>query len=153
MANPVITVNKIGGKVSFGRDILPSSMRKYQDSCTIQIVVSHGDWPAKGKVIKHSSTREKPRCSTLNATYRHDGSYIPNVDYIALVLAWKNESGYFTVRKATYSNLLLFCGLLCYIVLFYFSLHTIFALFCFDVLVLLFSSFYTLLCYALLCSV
>lgn len=121
LADSAITVKKIGGKASFGKDILPPSTKKYLDACTIQVIALHRDWPANGKVIKYSNTGGISKCSTLNATYSHDGSYIPNVDYIALVLAWKNESGYFTVRKTTYSNLLQLCNKSCSFMLLFMS--------------------------------
>ena len=96
---PVVTVNKIGGKASFGKDILPAFTARYPSACHIKIATSNGDWPASGKVLKYSSEGKMSKCSTFNATYIHDGSYIPNVDYIPFAIAWKSKAGQIAVQK------------------------------------------------------
>ena len=99
LSGEVIIVGRIEGEASFGKDILPSFIQKHIDMCNIEFSATNTNWPASGKVLlKGSQGEEASKCRTFNATYVHDGSYIPNVDYIPFVLTWRNEAGRWKVR-------------------------------------------------------
>ena len=107
MSGEVVIVGRIEGEASFGKDFLPSFIQKHIDLCSIEFSVSNTYWPASGKVLlKGSQGSEASKCRTFNATYVHDGSYIPNVDYIPIVLTWRNITGSLMVIECTSSLVL-----------------------------------------------
>lgn len=90
------TVNRIGGTVSLGEGVLPPFVKKFLNSCSVTVLTSH--WPLNGKVVlANSSTGKESLCTGFKATYFHDGSYIPNIDYVPLALSWKDADGKFKV--------------------------------------------------------
>ena len=91
---PLLTVDKIGGKASFSKDVLPPFVKRYLNKCEIQIGGPNMDWPANGVILMQERVKQGPsKCNKFNATYVHDGSYIPNVDYIPFALSCKDKAG------------------------------------------------------------
>ncbi|XP_065065166.1 FRAS1-related extracellular matrix protein 2-like isoform X2 [Rhopilema esculentum] len=90
LTKPLLIVNQIGGMKSFGSEILPINAKKYQTSCKISIFAGE-KWPANGKVSAITNMTSW-KCLDFKATYLHDGSYIPNEDFIPLKIRWRDTS-------------------------------------------------------------
>ena len=90
LSKPLLIVNQIGGMKSFGSEILPINAKKYQESCKIRIFTGE-KWPANGKVSAITNVTSW-KCLDFKATYLHDGSYIPNEDFIPLKIRWRVTS-------------------------------------------------------------
>lgn len=95
---PETSVHQIGGKAMIGKEVLPPLVKTYHTSCSVAFQASNEGWPANGKFMM-SSSHVNSSCTDFNATYTHDGSYIPNVDYIPIILSWIDGTGKFKVKK------------------------------------------------------
>ena len=91
----LLQIDDIGRGASFGSEVLPPVAKKHSNSCIITFTGNKRGWPANGKLFLNGSPsyeRSLP-CSTFKATYVHDSSYIPNIDFIPFYVTWRDGTG------------------------------------------------------------